>query len=287
MSTRSSKNKTNYSPFLINIPDFIFIYKDKSIIDWDILKEYLIKLLHEELDIKLQDNFIFHYKKGKKDLDFLAKKLVSTKVFDVLDMQKTYDPFPVEIEHEKDLILGKKETVLGMLYDGFRLQKVFRDMLSSQELGFKYLHIVFTKRSIATWDKGNRRYHARTSVYGFPNIISTSGLVEAPAKPREFYVAKKALMTSGMSGDLVEEELKKQFKGRFVDYDDERITEIVKGYVMQAFFYHTTFEPFCEDKNCRLYNAHWQEEMIHAQLEGKEFCERHEKVLERIRTGDF
>lgn len=248
------------------------------------LKEYLIKLLRGEPEIKLRESFIFHHRKSKKDLDSLAKRLVSTRVFDVLDMQKTYDPFPVEIEHEKDLILDKKKIVFGTLYDGFRLQMVLRDMLPSQELSFKHLHIVFTERSIGTWDNGNRRYHARTSVYGFPNIISITGLVEAPAKPREFYVAKKALITSGMAGDLVEEELKKQFKGRFVDYDDERLTEIVKGYVMQAFFYHTTFEPFCKNKTCRLYNAHWQEEMIHAQMEGKEFCERHQKVLERIRS---
>ncbi|MFC1991372.1 DUF6775 family putative metallopeptidase [Chloroflexota bacterium] len=35
-----------------------------------------------------------------------------------------------------------------------------------------------------------------------------------------------------------------------------------------------------EDKGCRLYNAHWQQELIFAQLEsGYDFCEHHSSVL--------
>jgi hypothetical protein len=56
----------------------------------------------------------------------------------------------------------------------------------------------------------------------------------------------------------------------------------MKGYVMQALFYHLTLDPFCSDKRCRLYNAHWQEEVLEAQLEEPEFCERHAKMLERF-----
>ena len=79
--------------------------------------------------------------------------------------------------------------------------------------------------------------------------------------------------------------MKSKFRERFIAHDDERMTEIVKGYVMQAFFYNLAFEPFCVDKSCRLYNAHWQEDMIHAQLKGSDFCERHGGILERIRAG--
>ena len=91
---------------------------------------------------------------------------------------------------------------------------------------------------------------------GFPCIISIPGIVEAPAKPKDFYISRRGLVAAGMDRELVEEELKKKFAGRFIDHDDERMTEIAKGYVMQAFFYHLTFEPFCQDKNCRLFNAH-------------------------------
>ncbi|MEE9151507.1 MAG: DUF6775 family putative metallopeptidase [Thermoplasmata archaeon] len=285
MPTRSSRNEVGEPNLSLNLPDFIYTYKNNSTIDWIGLKEYLENMLGNQPRIELRENFILYHLGKEEELNSIAGKLVRTKVFDVSDPKKIYDPFPVEIEHEKDSIIHPKKQISGMLYDGFRLQKSFRELLPKAESGFKHLHIVFTARSIATWDKGDGRYHARTSVYGFPSIISTSGIVEAPAKPREFYVLRKALVASGMTRELVEEELKSKFKGRFIDYDDERLTEIVKGYVMQAYFYHATFEPFCEDKNCRLFNAHWQEEMIHAQLEGKDFCERHEGILGRIRLG--
>lgn len=284
MPTRSSKNEENESSLPLNVPDFIYIYENQSAIDWPVLKNYLEGILRDGTNIELRKNFILHHIGKEQELNSIAEELVRIKVFDVSDPIKTYEPFPVEIEHERDSINDPKKMVFGMLYDGLMLQNLFRELLPKSELSFKYLHILFTNRSIGTWDKGDGRYHARTSVYGFPNIISTSGIVEAPAKPREFYVLRKALVSSGMSRELVEEELKDKFKGRFIDYDDERLTEIVKGYIMQAFFYHSTFEPFCGDKNCRLYNAHWQEEMIHAQLDGKDFCERHEGILEEIKT---
>jgi len=57
----------------------------------------------------------------------------------------------------------------------------------------------------------------------------------------------------------------------------------MKGYVMQAIVYHLALEPFCEDPDCRLYNAHWQEEVIHAQFDGAyEFCPRHQRLIEEL-----
>jgi len=50
-------------------------------------------------------------------------------------------------------------------------------------------------------------------------------------------------------------ELKERFKGSFIDYEDERLTEVIKGYVIQTVFYCLIGNPFCEDKGCRLYNA--------------------------------
>ncbi|MFC1860594.1 DUF6775 family putative metallopeptidase, partial [Chloroflexota bacterium] len=115
--------------------------------------------------------------------------------------------------------------------------------------------------------------------YGVPSIISTTGLVEAPAKPREYYLLKQQYERLGK--DLTE--LKERFKGRFIDYEDERLTEVMKGYAMQAILYALTGDPFCEDKDCRLYNAHWQEELIFAQLGGEyEFCGRHTRILDSL-----
>jgi hypothetical protein len=81
--------------------------------------------------------------------------------------------------------------------------------------------------------------------------------------------------------------LKQEFAGRFIDYNDSRMTEVMKGYVLQSIFFHMTGDPFCGDKNCRLYNAHWQEEVIQSQLYPKnEFCEKHQKIIEQIKMVD-
>ncbi|MBI3600867.1 MAG: hypothetical protein HY097_09560, partial [Nitrospinae bacterium] len=70
---------------------------------------------------------------------------------------------------------------------------------------------------------------------------------------------------------------------KFIEYDDQRMTEVCKGYAAQALFYHIAGEPFCQDKGCRLFNAHWQEELIYSQLESPyEFCKIHTDMLKRL-----
>ena len=78
-------------------------------------------------------------------------------------------------------------------------------------------------------------------------------------------------------------EMDEKFAGTFLTHDDERLTEVAKGYVMQAVFYRLTGEAFCDDAGCRLYDAHWQEEMLRAQLGEPEFCERHREVIEELK----
>ena len=79
-----------------------------------------------------------------------------------------------------------------------------------------------------------------------------------------------------------ETQAKEGLEDCFVDHGDPRLTELLKGYSMQAVFYHLVGEPFCEDRDCRLFNAHWQEEMIRAQLQsGEDFCPEHRKKMER------
>ncbi len=219
----------------------------------------------------------------EKSQDY-AIKLASLKILDVgrRIVPEEGQPLFGEIQYEKRRILGKTRS-FGVLYDGFRLQRVFSELIPRGERDIGLVHISFTNRLFATWEEADRRYHARTSVYGFPSIISTSGVVEAPAKPREYYLLKQRYEMLGK--DLLE--LKESFKGRFIDNEDERLTEVIKGYVMQAVFYSLTGAPFCEDKDCRLYNAHWQEELIFAQLESQyEFCEHHTRILDGLRRNE-
>lgn len=206
-----------------------------------------------------------------------AEKIAATKIQQrnkrtALEQELLYG----EIEYEKRRILGKTKA-FGILYDGFYLQRVFSELILQHDA--EPIYIFLTNRMLATWDENNKRYHIRTSIYDFPSIISTTGIVEAPARPREYYLLKQQY---GMFGKDITE-LKANFKKRFIDYGDKRLTEIVKGYVMQAVFYSLAGYPFCEDKGCRLYNAHWQEDLIFAQLESKyEFCEQHREFLESL-----
>ena len=65
--------------------------------------------------------------------------------------------------------------------------------------------------------------------------------------------------------------------------DDERLTDVCKGYSMQAMFYSIFQEVFCTDKSCSLYNAHWQEELLNAQLHSNRvLCPRHESMLKEL-----
>ncbi len=183
-------------------------------------------------------------------------------------------PLEGEVVYEKRRIESEDFKPFGILYDGFGLQGVLSSLICEDERGLSHCHIILTNQLLGTWDDDDRRYHARVSVYGFPSAISTTGVVEAPAKPREFYLKKRL--------GIPLEVLRDEFRGRFVDHGDPRLTEVMKGYVMQALFYHMTGNPFCDDPDCRLYNAHWQEELIRAQLDGKyEFCRDHRKSLKR------
>ena len=183
-------------------------------------------------------------------------------------------PMVGEVAYERRRIESKDFKSFGILYDGFGLQGIFSSAISEDERGLSHCHIIFTNQLLGTWDGNDCRYHARVSVYGFPSIISTTGVVEAPAKPREFYLKRRL----GIPLEI----LKHEFRGRFIDHRDPRLTEVMKGYVMQALFYHVTGNPFCDDPDCRLYNAHWQEDLIRAQLDGNyEFCKNHRRFLSR------
>ena len=237
------------------------------------------------IEVELREDFVAKYlskireEEKVKAVEDLARAIASTKIQNLENPETSTPLIYGEIEYEKRRIMSKEGKSFGILYNGFKLQRVLSSLLSGEELSHKHLHIIFTNRLFGTWDENDRRFHARVSVYGNLSLISTTGIVEAPAKPRQFYMKRQ------MEADLFT--LKEEFKGRFIDYDDPRLTEAMKGYCMQTLFFHMTGDPFCDDKNCRLYNAHWQEEVIHAQLKSEyEFCNAHEEILFSTRGRD-
>jgi hypothetical protein len=256
----------------------IILYDEGSEEELDIeeIAEYLRKKLGK-IPVDTRGNPLAFCPEKNQDY---ARKLASIKIQDASrKMASESEPLYGEIEYEKRRILGKTRA-FGVLYDGFLLSRILSEVIPREERSPGFIHIFFTNRLFATWDDNDRRYHLRTSIYSMPSIISTTGLVEAPAKPRQYYLLKQRYMVLGKN--LLE--LKEKFKGCFIDYKDEHLTEVMKGYAMQAVFYSLTGDPFCEDNGCRLYNAHWQEELIFAQLESQyEFCEHHAKVLDSLR----
>jgi hypothetical protein len=233
-----------------------------------------IKKTFPFIEVKKRYDF-FNFWSGKNDIENLAKEFVKIRVKDRKKiLNNNVDIYPVEIEYEMKRLKGEIKKH-GIIYDGFEFQKICAQMIEREELKIKYINIILTNQLIATFDQYDMSYHLRVVILGFPNIISTTGIIEALAKPKEYYFK----IQLGYDTNI----LKKEFGDRIIDYRDKRITEILKGYVSQAIFYHVFGEAFCEDKGCRLYNSHWQEEAIFSQIESKyEFCEKHIKILEEI-----
>jgi hypothetical protein len=170
-----------------------------------------------------------------------------------------------------------------ILYDGFMMQRLFNTMINEDESNTNHVHIVFEDRLICTFSEEDWRYHARTIVGGNPSIISTTGIVEAPAKPKEWYMKQMQLATYGIDPDDENDETSN--KKKYLDYGDYRINFIAVGYVLQViFFFLTEGDPFCSDSNCRLYNSHWQEELIHSQIETETLCSKHAALLRKFNT---
>lgn len=215
----------------------------------------------------------------------LAIGFAQARVHDPHKLVSEREPLYGEIAYERRRLTVRGEAK-GVVYDGFTVQELMRGLFDRTELNRHRLPIIFTNQLLATFDDSDRRYHLRTILLGYPAIISTTGLVEAPAKPREFYLAREQLRAMGL--DAMGPVLAAELRDRCLMPNDERLTEVAKGYALQAVFYALFGEAFCDDRDCRLYNAHWQEEMLHAQLNGThDLCPRHEEMLQIIVGGNL
>ncbi|UCD83437.1 MAG: hypothetical protein JSU92_08970 [Deltaproteobacteria bacterium] len=268
---------------MMYFPSFVYLYNGgrTESLRLEEVSGYL-KNIFRNSDIQIRDDFVGHYLSGlspeekEKAMDSLAREIAGIKVRNTVNKDIIFEPLPGEIEYEKQRISDPQKKSFGILYDGFKLMALFSKLIPEEESDFNHCHIIFTNQLFGTWDGGDLRYHARVSVYGFPSVISTTGIVEAPAKPRKFYMKRR------MGFNITT--LKEEISGRFIDYDDPRMTEVMKGYALQAIFFQGVGEPFCDDKTCRLYNAHWQEELLQAQLSSSErdhigLCPEHQKII--------
>lgn len=248
-------------------------------IDLEYLRDYLKGKLKNQIFISIKGNFYVLY---KSRVEILARELGGIKIEDFKRKEnKNHKVDSSQVKMEKQMLEGNKVWDKTMIYEGFELQKIYQCLLDEGDVDKENFPIVLTSRFFATWEEKDLRYHGRSCLLGYPSVISTTGIVEAPAKPREYYIKLGFYQRLGYD----EDELKQEFKGRFIDYEDERLTEVAKGYCLQAIFFNFFGEVFCENNLCRLYNSHWQEELIKAQVKGKgepDLCKKHQKMIEEI-----
>jgi len=205
----------------------------------------------------------------------LAEALARARVHDLTRRDSFEDPLPAEVRFLERRITGASAAAFGNLYDGMAAMSAFRSVLGTAG----ELAIVLWDQILCTWDEGDLRYHARVLVAGSPALVSIPGVVVAPARPREYYLYRQAA-AAGTSDAEIESKMRELLGDRYVTHGDSRIPEIVKGYCLQAVAYWFFGEAFCDDPRCRLFNAHWQEEMLRAQLGGPpRLCRRHAAML--------
>jgi hypothetical protein len=173
-----------------------------------------------------------------------------------------------------------------LLYDGFLIQKLLQKLIKKheQELPFSQLNILITDKLLVTFDESDWRYHARSLICGTPTLISTAGIVEGIAKPREYYYRMYFFKENP---DIVDK-FKKEYNGQFINYNDHRINDIIEGLVLQSLFYFiNSGEPFCQDRNCRFFNAHFQEDVIRINIKEKKICQKHKILINKYNQGLF
>ena len=186
-----------------------------------------------------------------------------------------HNPTIEEIDFERQTAQDSSKIENIIMYDGFEIQKIISDAISHNT---NELHMGFTNKLTCTYDYSDYRYHGRAVICSNPAIISTTGIIEAPAKPREYYMELSMNIAQGLNV----ESIKKKYQGTYLEYNDPRLSEIVKGYLLQAAFYYLTGESFCDSLDCRLNNAHWQKDLLYSQLEIGKLCERHQTVLNNL-----
>ena len=179
------------------------------------------------------------------------------------------------------------------MYDGFALCDAASGIIGA---GLKptspdpaALHVVFTEALACTFDDGDRRYHARTLVGANPFLVSLQGIVEGPARPRGYYAERlagmyAAAMGGGHGRDAGDAPAEDAGRYDYITRGDRRMPDIARGCLLQAVAYFETGEAFCQDGSCRMYNAHWQSEMIRTQVSSPRLCAKHLRMIDRMKA---
>lgn len=202
-------------------------------------------------------------------LEGAARTFAAARIHDPFAVPGGTDPLPVEIAFERRRLADPGRRGAGVPYDGFRVQAFFATA-AALESDLQTFTVVLTNQLIATLDPDDRRVHLRVAVFGFPSVVSIPGMVWAPARPRAHALARSLGLVTHAEGP----------GGDFLVPEDPRLQEVLKGPLLQALAYHMTGAPFCPDPDCRLFNAHRQEDLLRAQRPRRDdLCPEHRALL--------
>lgn len=218
-------------------------------------------------------------------VDRLAAEFAAAKVRDLdRPVGRSETVLAGEVDYERRRLSDTGSLTYGLLYDAHFLSELYAGLMEQEDAHISRVTVVITNQLAGTWDENDCRYHARAIICGSPAVLSLSGLVTAPARSRDYYLARQTATSIGLDEQSAQQ-LAGSFADDFLEYDDSRMTEVVKGYILQAVAYRMTGEAFCGDSQCRLYNAHRQNELLEAQLSGNDFCTRHEALFGTVKDG--
>lgn len=213
------------------------------------------------------------------------------------------------------------------IYDGFELCKIAENIIhadkkctalsqltnttspntTSSHQQCKYhntLNIIFTDIITCTFDQDDYRYHARMLVGANPFLISVSGMVKGPARPKEYYIKQLTREFSAHMNNNIQDRIDNNQTYNnsiqsnahttiitdnknhdYITRHDLRIPHIAQGLLLQAIIYYETGEAFCSDNTCRIYNAHWQKDMIRTQITEQKLCNKHYNAIKKMQNS--
>ena len=258
----------------------IILYDEPSVSEINVPN--LVKFLKEILPVEVvvKDNFF------KEISSQQIQKISESRVFEVNKAFHRHNPSQSDLKLEEVFCKNSKameqtkkpedatDISEVVMYDGFEIQKIIRESLLDFE--DQTLHVILTNRFTCTYDESDARYHGRAVICANPAVISTTGIIEAPAKPRKFYIEVMASKAQGRGIKSVKE----KHEGEFLEYHDERLSKVIEGYLLQVIFYLLTGESFCDYLDCRLNNAHWQRDLLYSQIEIRKLCDKHQEILD-------
>ncbi|HLF07392.1 MAG TPA: DUF6775 family putative metallopeptidase [Thermoplasmata archaeon] len=174
-----------------------------------------------------------------------------------------------------ELRQDERELVAAAVHDGKGASRPMIEARSLQSMLWRQSGtsalVVIHPLLMVTWHRFDLRYHARTLLAGYPTLISLPGLIEAPAKPKEYYI----LISRGAKKN----ELDEQFRGRFLDKDSD-LSPYLTTYLAAVGAYYLLGEPFCDFPGCALYDNHWQKELLESP--GRKLCKKHETKFNQL-----